>query len=368
MAPDLNVPDLAKVTLGDASRATPALAVLGNKLVLAWTGTDSPGHLNVMTSTDGYYFGGKVTLPELSIDGPALAAGGNRLFVAWTGTDSQHRLNVTSSIDGLAFPPANKVTLPDTAMFGPALAFMNGRVYLAWVGTDRRLNVTSSTDGLAFPSANKVTLDEQSDSQVGLCAANGTLYLVWQGTNSNSSINFRQSTDGRNWSNKITLRESSDCAPAVVQGHELVLAWTGRDARHALNRMHSPSGPQGLGDKLSLDDAATAGVALAGFQGKFFIAWAGTDRQHRLNVMVLMPDDPAAALLDQILQAYPQVGQAIQWQMNSGEPIKCLRAAHAREHGRLCELVAAAEGGSAECLPARAAVGAAGRAIGAAEL
>jgi C1A family cysteine protease len=276
---------LNKVTLGDTSRVTPALAVLGNKLVLAWTGTDSPSHLNVMSSADAYHFGGKITLNEVSFDGPAVAADGNRLFIAWTGTDAQHHLNVMSSTDGRTF--GNKATLGDTALFGPALAFMGGHLYLAWVGTDgqHRLNVMSSTDGRNW--GNKVTLNENSDGQVGLCVAKGTLYLVWQGTDSNSSINFLQSTDGRNWSNKITLRDSTDHTPAAVQGRELVLAWTGRDARHSLNRMHSTSGPQGFGDKITFGDTATAGVALAEFLGKVYIAWGGTDPQHHLNVMAV---------------------------------------------------------------------------------
>jgi hypothetical protein len=63
-----------KVTLSDTSVRAPALAVMGGqRLALAWTGTDNPSHLNVMTSTDGRSFGGKVILGETSIDGPGLA-------------------------------------------------------------------------------------------------------------------------------------------------------------------------------------------------------------------------------------------------------------------------------------------------------
>jgi C1A family cysteine protease len=270
-----------KAVLSDLSRVTPGLAVLGHSLVLAWTGTDS--HLNAMTSSDGFHFGGKVILGELSFDGPAVASSGSRLFLAWSGTDAAHHLNVLSSSDARNF--GGKVTLGDTAASGPALAFMNDRLFLAWVGTDSHhsLNIMSSTDGTHW--SGKVTLGESSDSQIGLCAANGTLYLIWQGTDSNSSLNILQSTDGHTWTNKITLHDSSDHTPAGVQGRELVLAWTGRDSNHSLNRMVSTTGSGGFGSKITFSDTATAGVALAQFDTKVFIAWGGTDSDHHLNVM-----------------------------------------------------------------------------------
>jgi len=273
----------AKSTLNDTSRVTPALAPLGDRIVLGWTGTDSPSHLNVMSSPDAYHFGNKVTLPELSFDGPALASDATRLYLAWTGTDPQRRLNVLSSKDARTFD--GKVTLNESGRFGPALACLAGRVYLAWVGTDpaHKLNVMSSRDGKTW--TNKVTLNETSDSQIGLCATADKLYLVWQGTDPNSSLNLLESTDGQHWSNKITLSDSSDATPAALSGRELVLAWTGRDARHSINAMTSTSGSHGFGGKVSMADTATAGVALATFRGRTYLAWGGTDAAHRLNVM-----------------------------------------------------------------------------------
>ena len=276
----------AKAVLNDTSRHTPALAVLGNKLAIAWAGTDSPSHVNVMTSADGSHFGGKVILGETTIDGPAIAGGGGKLFLAWTGTDHDHHLNVMSSTDGMHF--SNKVTLGDTARFGPALAFGNGRVFIAWVGTDSHhsLNVMSSTDGKTW--GNKVTLNENSDSQVALCFARDRLLLAWQGTDSNSSLNLLESTDGTHWTNKVTLHDSSDLTPALAQqGGELVLGWTGRDGRHSLNTMVSTSGTHGFGHKIVYDDTAVAGVGLATLGGHIYVSWSGTDSSHHLNVMRL---------------------------------------------------------------------------------
>jgi len=273
-----------KITLVETSRVTPGLAVIGNRLALAWTGTDNPGHLNIMTMEDEFQFSGKSILYETSFDGPAIAAGPDRLFIAWTGTDADHHLNVMSTTDCRTF--GAKVSLDETSPFGPAVAWMNGYLYLAWVGTDhnRSLNVMSSNDGVTW--GNKVVLDdESSDSQIGLCSANGRLYLIWQGTDSNSSINVLESTDGKTWANKTVLPESTDHTPAAVMGSDLVLAWTGRDSNHSLNRMRSTSGPSGFGQKLVFHELATAGVALANFKGKNFIAWGGTDSAHHINVM-----------------------------------------------------------------------------------
>ena len=279
---------LSKTILTDTAIAGPALANINDtQIAIAWTGTDSAHHLNVMSSSDGgQTFGGKVILGETSFDGPGFAFGNGRAYLAWVGTDSAHHLNVVSSADCHNF--VNKVTLGDTSRFGPALAFGNGVVYIAWVGTDSgwRLNVMSSTDGMHW--GNKVTLNESSDSSPGLCFANGKLYLLWQGTDSNSSLNIVESTDGKNFGNKITMGDSSDFRPTMAaKGNELVLGWTGRDSQHHLNTMTSTGGTHAFGSKLVYGDTSVAGEFLLTFKGAVYVAWTGTDSQHRLNVMKL---------------------------------------------------------------------------------
>jgi C1A family cysteine protease len=277
-----------KVVLSDTSRYTPALADFANVLALAWTGTDSPSHLNIMTSSDGYHFGNKVILMDTSFDGPALAAGGTRLFIAWAGTDSKHHLNVMSSTNGRDF--VNKVTLEEQAAFGPALAYGNNRLFLAWVGTDSHhsINILSSSDGVHWDYPT-VTLSENSDSAVALCWIGNLLYLLWQGTDPGSRLNLLQSADGRNWGNKITLPDSSDYRAGLLQGtRHLILGWVGRDPHHSLNTMISTSGSHGFDNKITFEDNATAGVALSLHAGQPYICWAGTEFNHRLNVMRIL--------------------------------------------------------------------------------
>lgn len=275
-----------KVTLNDTAIGAPALANMdGQSLALAWAGTDSAHHLNVLLSRDGAYWASKIILPETSFDGPALAWGSGRLLLGWVGQDPGHHLNFLSSPDGQTF--GNKATIPETSRFAPALAFGNGRFYVAWIGNDPNmsLNVMSSSDGQHW--AGKVTLAESSDSAPGLCFASGNLYLVWQGRDSGSHLNVIESSDGVHFANKQTLLDSSDFRPALIGDGQLLLAWTGRDSNHHLNSMRSPGPTNAFGSKVSYADTSSNGPALARFAGSDWIAWTGTDSVQHLNVMRL---------------------------------------------------------------------------------
>jgi hypothetical protein len=274
-----------KVILGDTALGGPGLATVAGGVALAWTGTDSQHHLNVMTSADGRNFGGKVTLGDTSIDGPALAFGNGRTFLAWTGTDGPHHVNVMSSTDNHNF--ANKVTLGETSPFGPALAFGNGRLFLAWTGTDSQhhLNVMSSTDGVHW--GNKVTLGETSFASPALSFIDGRLYLLWSGTDGNRSLNVLDSADGVTFINKLTLGDSSYFRPALAKNGPWLLSWTGRDSQAHLNVLSSTTGTHGFGNKIIDSDLGAAAPALAVLQNRALIAWTGTDGAHHLNVASL---------------------------------------------------------------------------------
>ena len=73
----------------------------------------------------------------------------------------------------------------------------------------------------------------------------------------------------------------------MAEGAKLVLAWTGRDSNHHLNVLSSTGDSHQLGNKVTLGDAAVAGLGAAAFGGHLLVAWGGTDAAHRLNVMRL---------------------------------------------------------------------------------
>jgi hypothetical protein len=129
-----------KVTLGDTSPFSPALASHDGRLFIAWRG-DGNDNLNVMFSSDGgQNFGGKFVSNETSTDPPTLASSGGRLFLAWKG-DGNDNLNIAEvalfadtsggfGIEGLA----NKVTVGDTSPQAPGLTSHNGNLFITWKG------------------------------------------------------------------------------------------------------------------------------------------------------------------------------------------------------------------------------------------
>jgi hypothetical protein len=271
-----------KVVVPEGATGSPAMATLGDLLVLAWAGRDTDHHLNVESSGDGQTFGSKVTLGDSSPHGPALASGNGWLYLAWTGGDSAGSLNVMSSRDGRSF--GNNVTLHEGSPQGPSLAYGNSRLYIAWTGTDGRLNVMSSPDGSTF--TNKVTLGESSVAGPAIVFANGKFYLLWAGNDANQSLNVLDSNDGIAWSNKLTLADSSNDHPALVASalNDLYLMWTGRDGDGHINLAVSDRGAVRLQSKQILEDGAQAGPTLVAFKGDTYVGWTGRDTDGHINV------------------------------------------------------------------------------------
>lgn len=283
-----------KVTLPESALGGPAIVSQNQRLVLAWSGTDNPSHLNVIVSSDGINWNGKFTIPnETTQNAVGLAFdGGNRVFIAWTGTDSDRSLNVMSSTDPALHNWVNKHTLPEHSHAGPVLAFGNGRLFLAWTGTDTRLNVISSTDGVNW--SGKQTLNETSPTEPSLVFHNGVLYLLWNGTDSANKLNIIESHDmGASFSNKITLGETSDHHPAMTFGADELprLSWTG-SGNALLNELISETGTTNGFEatpayKRTFTDMGANGPSLCTFRGLTYVGWTGTDVDHRVNVAEL---------------------------------------------------------------------------------
>lgn len=147
----------------------------------------------------------------------------------------------------------------------------------------------------AGPISEKIILDETSSAGPALWSlANGTprtgsatyvSALAWTGTNVAGNLNVRTSTDGVHYDHKITLGETSSFRPAILAvspAGPFLLAWTGTDPNHSLNLLYDVYGSR---QKLTLDEWATGGPALATLGGKVFLAWTGTNPGHSLNIL-----------------------------------------------------------------------------------
>jgi hypothetical protein len=232
---------------------------------------------------------GKLILGETALGPPALARLEQTLFLGWTGTDSNHHVNVVATNNGEQF--VNKVTLGETSIDGPALAAGDEHLYLGWTGTDssHSLNVLTSTDGQAF--ANKITLSERSHHAPALAYGFGSsprIFLAWTGTD--SRLNLLWSTDGVTFGNKVTLSETSVAAPGLAwRDGDLYLAWAGTDGNHSLNVMKWRDTASSLAplfaDKLTLGDSTEMQPALTDIApfDVLFLGWSGRDSNHHLN-------------------------------------------------------------------------------------
>jgi len=83
----------------------------------------SGDNLNVISSDDGRNFGGKITSGETSPYTPALAANNGQLFIAWTGNGA-NQLNAavvdTDLSQGVALGISSKVVLGESSSAGPS--------------------------------------------------------------------------------------------------------------------------------------------------------------------------------------------------------------------------------------------------------
>jgi len=190
-----------------------------------------------------------------------------------------------------------KVILGEFSIDGPAiLATYQPQTVLAWTGTDaaHHLNLLTSADGLHYSA--KVILPETSlwrpalafiDSGRG--APYGTIVLAWTGTDSAHTLNMEFiSLPGLTVREKITFwGETSFTAPALatVNGDinsDVYLAWAGTDAAHTLNVIHHTTSVESNSKQtlwgwnsvsrpnLSPDQNATSGTAL-------ILAWTGVN-------------------------------------------------------------------------------------------
>ena len=155
----------------------PALAISGDRLYLAWTGSDSV--LNLLAAEDPAQV--PLTLRERSGNSPSLAApadGG--LVLSWTGTD--RRVNPLPAGQGPYLPPgAVKTTLEQARSADPpALCRHLDDLVLAWTGTDHHINILA---GAMNPPGPPVRLDAARTMHApALCSHQGSLIAGWCGT------------------------------------------------------------------------------------------------------------------------------------------------------------------------------------------
>ncbi|MFI0412429.1 hypothetical protein [Actinomadura sp. 3N508] len=286
-----------KTTLAEASDVSPSVVSNGERIFLAWKGSNNL-NLNLLVSGDnGVTYGGKHTSRETSEFSPTLAALFHTVFIAWTGEDS--RLNIAEVEFSNPQPPQiiglkRKVTLAEKSPFRPSLTSdLNGALYLAWTGEDNKLNIIISLDRGATWSG-KFTFRETSDGGPAIFShAGGRLFLAWKGSD-NANLNVArvhqqlaseppQTKIIAGLGKKATLPETSDYAPDLASQDDLLLmGWTG-EGDEELNLAGPMGDTSGFGKRVYASESSEAGLALTTHNRKLLLSWRGSGNEH-LNV------------------------------------------------------------------------------------
>lgn len=227
---------------------------------------------------------------------PALVAHDGTLVIAWKGTDE--RINVgrvqgttlmkLDGVEGIEL----KAVLGETTDWAPSLASNNGRLFLAWKGSGNHqlnLGLVEFNWQQGYHLVAKTTLGDSSEHAPALGAHNGRVYLAWTGRG-NEKVNVAQVTLLGNTAggfsfeleNKVVLCESSESSPALA-GHDgrLYVAWKG-SGNDALNLMFSNDGI-GFQGKATFGETSSDSPALVSHEGRLFFAWRGSGNEN-LNV------------------------------------------------------------------------------------
>jgi hypothetical protein len=169
--------------------ARPSVAAYDGRLYVAWRGTDSGGHLNLISSADGVNFGTVTTFPDTigGLTSPFFSVmtfqgQTQRLYVSWRGTA---RDNIYIGYYDYTKPSGTlngHTALPEASAYSPALMSYDSQLWLGWIATDGALWVASSADGGTFAdNGAPITFGPKgATSGPGFANFNGHLYIEWK--------------------------------------------------------------------------------------------------------------------------------------------------------------------------------------------
>jgi hypothetical protein len=124
----------------------------------------------------------------------------------------------------------------------------------------------------------KVTFDERSNSGPSAIFVNRAQYVAWVGLDSRINV-LKPGSQA-----KLTLDETALNGVALAgrpgASFDLAIAWTGTDPQHHLNHAYGQSNPleiDTLNFKHTLPLCSSTAPAMTAFQGKYILAFVGTD-------------------------------------------------------------------------------------------
>lgn len=227
-----------KHTSPETSDDAPALASHNGRLFIAWKGSGNDNInvavVNRSSSGDIASISNKVTLGDTTDASPAIASHDGNLYLAFKGSGNDN-LNVMVSTDnGASFPESRKHVSGETSSDSPTLVSCGGSLYIAWKGSgNENFNVATVDVGTdtANPNitgfSNKVTFGDTTPLRPALVQQGGLLFVSWKGSG-NDNFNIMFPGDHNGCTQKFITTESSSHAPALASdASSLWVAWKG---------------------------------------------------------------------------------------------------------------------------------------------
>ena len=209
-----------------------------------------------------------------------------RLFLAWAGPEPEGgRLHILSAKDGERFADgfvSDQIVKTEDVH----LAFMGNHLFYGVKHHSTGApTVVESNDDLLFKVGSGAIgglQNERSSYSPAVCNWNEKLFIAWVGTDGRINV---ASYDGTSIRNKVTLEEQAHCGVALAaQANRLVVAYAGTDPGRHLNVMVSTDG-QKFGGKVTLNkESSDLTPSVAWLNGKLYLAWAGSNNG-KLNVI-----------------------------------------------------------------------------------
>lgn len=308
----------AKVTLSESASFSPAFSARGAyetaasgsapAAALAWAGTDTAHHLNVMTTQTGMSFSNKVTLspssittPAILVTPPASAGNPNVVMLAWDGTNNTHSLNVLYDVYNVTGKTWT-VTLAYGSNNAPSLAWFGGQVWLAWTSPTSSHTIELLPMGVqGVTPGTLVTLSSEPGASGGpdlsVDARTASLVLSWAETGTNH-VTYRISSDGAQWTAPADANMPDSAAggvsavaslapiPVLAPGYTIsskYLVWTEPGGDLAAR----PFGPSLQPGQTQLLPESSPSAPVSSYMGSgpdFIFVWTGTDSGRHINV------------------------------------------------------------------------------------
>jgi hypothetical protein len=131
-------------------------------------------------------------------------------------------------------------------------------------------------------AVDKIVLNGTSGFGPALTSFNGLRRIAWT---TKYEIRIAVFVAGPLPTHDHGLREYSFHAPALADFNKrLYIAWAGTD-KYALLNVKSSQDGETFGNKVTLREDSAYGPALAVFNNRLYLAWTGVDKQHSLNII-----------------------------------------------------------------------------------